>query len=207
MTSRSSAIERYVLKKTGPQEDVSTNDRGLQEPERVSNQESERFFEKQTPCALESPMDADLPEVFAPLPVREDRNRIGDVPDTAGERLHLPHLRGEVVPAPHIVGIEEGDPLTPGRADPGVSRSAHSLVIPVNHSDPVPVGFQGLAGAIGGAIVHDDDLAVPELLAENAFDGQGDKGRPVVRGDDHTELRHKSPISRKTKSEGYLTPG
>ena len=99
-----------------------------------------------------------------------------------------------------VVAVNKQQPFAPGGLDAGVARRAQAAVLLVDHPDQAQVGggvvvAQRAAFAVGGAVVHQNDLIVLQLLGKDGgHTGPQIVGHVVDR--DHDAKSHTYPFNR-----------
>ena len=114
-----------------------------------------------------------------------EQDQVGE--DEVDLRLRLvdPGHLLEVAALPEIVGIEEGDHFAGGKLQALPEGSELATVLAEMHENPrvaAVAGRQPLGRAVGGAVVHDDDLARRPGLGKHAVDCIDDVRSIIVVG-------------------------
>jgi hypothetical protein len=111
------------------------------------------------------------------LQPRQDRDRGRE--RRALDRLQagLDHLGQQLV-----VVVGEGDPVAPGGPQPPVAGRRHAKG-PVVAEHPEPGVGAVHDDRLGRAVVHHDDLQIPDALGERAVDRSTEQVGTVVGGD------------------------
>ena len=106
----------------------------------------------------------------------------------AGRMTRGGEERGEGVGRERVVGIEELNPLAARGAPAGVARDGGTGVGLANeaHARLAELLDEG-DGAVGGAVIDDDDFTDAIALGNGAGDGFEDEFFVVERGDDHAD--------------------
>ena len=127
-----------------------------------------------------------VPEVQHPVrPARQEPRAVDDVGDVGCQRLDEVVVLGRVVLE---VGVLDEHELGGGEREAGAQRRALALVVVVEHDADTLVGHtdEQVAGAVGRAIVDDEDLGDPRRF-EHALDERHDGRVLVVAGHDDGE--------------------
>lgn len=85
-----------------------------------------------------------------------------------------------------VVGVDEGDEIAGGELEAKVPRGGDAGVGLAEVDDAgvsLGVGLGDFGGAVGRAVVYEDDLEVFVSLGEDAIEGGGEIGDYVVDGD------------------------
>ena len=131
------------------------------------------------------------------LPVAEQagglalgRRRGGDVLEVAGDGADLRVLEGadqlgEPLRLDQAVGVDEGEDLAGALGDAAVAGVGDAGLRLAEVADRACLDLGG--GAVGGAVVDDEDLAAVGRVVggEDRVDAVGDRGLAVADGDDH----------------------
>src|SRR5688572_17517872 len=91
----------------------------------------------------------------------------------------------EAILTPQVIGIEKGDQLPPGEPQPGVARGGGPRVGLEEVAYRSGAARGDRRGAIGRAIVHDDDLERTRVLPDGAGDRRSQVALGVEHRDDH----------------------
>ena len=90
-----------------------------------------------------------------------------------------------------VVGVEAGDERSPRAPQRPVERDGEAGPgLPLRHEPRIAHAGQERGGAVGGAIVHHDQLEIRERLGEHARDRPGEPGGPVADTHEHGHHRH-----------------
>ena len=114
--------------------------------------------------------------------------------DVAGLRLQLPQhfLQGAGEEA--VVAVQEKDEFSLRRLQAGIARGAQAAVFLVDHPQQLRkapgVVLGDPAGAVGGAVVHGDDLVVPPPGEDHRIQAGGEIVLHPIHGDHDAELAH-----------------
>jgi hypothetical protein len=111
---------------------------------------------------------------------------------TSGRACSTRRLAAQLVRAPRVVGVEDGDEVARALLDPAGGGGDQPCVALTYDAHAVRVPCQDVRRRVGRAVVDDDDLQPVGrvLLRERAVDRLGDEPLVVVRADDDTHEGH-----------------
>jgi hypothetical protein len=99
----------------------------------------------------------------------------------------------ELLGFPEIVSVQKGQQLTARAPDAGISRSGYTLVFLADKVDAIGESQELVGGAVGGAVLYDDELIVSVGLVEHALDRCRDVSFVIVGGHNHADWwRHRA---------------
>ena len=93
----------------------------------------------------------------------------------------------ELVRHEEVVGIETGNPFTPGFLETEISRSGNPPIgLGQNADAGIAPGtaIHDRAAAVRRAVVDDQELEIPKRLGQDTFDGLRQVSFPVMNGND-----------------------
>jgi len=105
-----------------------------------------------------------------------------------GVLVQVVHLQGQFLRQQEVISIQKVHIFSSCGSQPRISGCGRSLVLLIDVNTTNPTGFDGLAGVVGGAIVHDNDLVIRERLGCHAQQRLLDEAGVVVCGNDHADL-------------------
>ena len=96
-----------------------------------------------------------------------------------------------------VVGVQKGNIVPLGLVDSQVSGLADALVLlPVKDANPIVLGGEPVAqggGAVGGPVIHQDELPIGKGLAGYAVETAVQELLRLVDGDDDRDTGHRRP--------------
>lgn len=114
--------------------------------------------------------------------------RVHETSPAAGRlvsRQQRAHVRGQE----NVVGIAEGKEITVRGRRCNISRIRRATIGNGHEGDEIAEALADRPGAVGGAVVDDDDLHVLVGLREGAGDGSADRALGVEGGDQDADDR------------------
>ena len=138
-------------------------------------------------------------DVFERLPAGEPARAVADfyvAGDGAEFRIgEMAHEFADRVGLDFGVGVDGDDDFGVGFGHRVTERGGFAAIDLMNDADArlvAEIRVEQFAGAVGGAVIHDDDVEILEVGSEHGSDGLHDDGFFVVRGDEHGDAGRRS---------------
>src|SRR5271169_4507751 len=91
---------------------------------------------------------------------------------------------------PHVVGVEEGDPIASRRTHAGVSGRADPAVRLSDDTNSTVKSRENIDGVVSRAVVHDNDLFCGHSLTQHTLDRLSYNMRTIKCWDDCRYAKH-----------------
>ena len=100
----------------------------------------------------------------------QDGARQGTDKPHPGHGLYCPQLNLGLLRMPHIVGIQQSNPLASRQANAGIARTRKPPVGLVHVVNPIGKWLQAIPRVIGAPVINNDDLHRTVGLRQRALD-------------------------------------